>query len=116
LFPSPREPLCPLCLANQEEAYRNHWLEYAWRWVRQHDPNGFVQMPASRCLAAPPGEFAWYYAHTASPATPQGFDQEETIKSIWLSDKASDGITPVLNLLLGDQQEASCQMPVISNQ
>ncbi|MFZ5453806.1 MAG: hypothetical protein ACOZF2_18285 [Thermodesulfobacteriota bacterium] len=88
--------------AHQDEDYRNYWLAYAWRWVRQHDPNGFVQMPASRCLAAPPGEFAWYYAHTASPATPQGFNQEETIKSIWLLDKSADRITPALNLLLSN--------------
>jgi hypothetical protein len=88
--------------ANQEEAYRNYWLEYAWHWVRQHDPNGFLQMPASKCLAAPPNAFAWYYAHTASPATPQGFNQEETIKSIWLSDQPPVGITPALNLLLGN--------------
>jgi hypothetical protein len=69
--------------AHQDEAYRNQWLRYAWNWVREHDRNGFFQMPGSRVLHAPVGNQHWYYANTRSDAMPQGFGQEETIKAIW---------------------------------
>ncbi len=69
--------------AHQEEAYRNEWLHYAWDWVRKHDPNGYLQMPGSRILHAPVGDRSWYFAKTKSDVTPQGFNQEETIKQIW---------------------------------
>lgn len=69
--------------AHQSEAYRNEWLRYAWTWVREHDPNGHLQMPGSRVLAAPADGKRWYWAHTASGAMPDGFNQEETIKQIW---------------------------------
>ena len=69
--------------ANQPEQYRNQWLQYAWKWIRQHDPNGYLQMPGSRTLAAPAGNIHWYFANTKSPATPTGFNQEKTIKQIW---------------------------------
>jgi hypothetical protein len=69
--------------AHQDEAYRNQWLQYAWNWVREHDRNGFFQMPGSRVLHAPVGNQHWYYANTRSDAMPQGFGQEETIKAIW---------------------------------
>jgi len=69
--------------AHQSQAYRNHWLRYAWDWMRRHDPNGYLQMPGSRVLAAPVGEIRWYWANTESKAVPTGFGQEETIKRIW---------------------------------
>lgn len=69
--------------AHQPEEYRNRWLRYAWNWVREHDPNGYLQMPGSRCLHAPVGELYWYYANTRSEAVPDGFNQEQTIKVIW---------------------------------
>ena len=73
--------------AHQSEEYRNQWLRYAWDWVQQHDPNGYLQMPGSRTLAAPVGDVRWYFANTASPAVPTGFNQEETIRSIWAADR-----------------------------
>jgi hypothetical protein len=69
--------------AHQDEAYRKQWLRYAWDWVREHDPNGFFQMPGSRILHSPVNGEYWYYANTRSEAVPQGFGQEETIKAIW---------------------------------
>lgn len=69
--------------ARQPEAYRNEWLCYAWRWLRDNDPNGWLQMPGSRTLAAPVDGKHWYWANTRSKATPDGFNQEETIKAIW---------------------------------
>ncbi len=74
-------------LAHQSEAYRNQWLRYAWNWVREHDPNGYVQMPGSRVLAAPVSGKRWYWANTRSDAVPDGFSQEQTIKDIWDRDK-----------------------------
>lgn len=73
--------------AHQDEAYRNHWLRYAWTWIRQHDPNGYLQMPGSRVLAAPVGDVRWYWANSTSEAQPDGFNQEETIREIWAADK-----------------------------
>lgn len=73
--------------AHQDEAYRNEWLRYAWDWVRQTDPNGWLQMPAKRVLHDPVGVVGTYRAHTPSPANPHGFNQEETIKRIWQEDR-----------------------------
>lgn len=76
--------------AHQSETNRNEWLRYAWRWVREHDPNGYLQMPGSRTLAAPVrgknGNLHTYWANTLSRATPTGFNQEGTIKDIWTQD------------------------------
>ncbi len=69
--------------AHQPEAYRNEWLRYAWAWVREHDPNGYLQMPGSRTVADPVDGKHWYWANTPSAACPDGFNQEATIKAIW---------------------------------
>jgi hypothetical protein len=74
--------------AHQPESYRNEWLRYAWRWLREHDPNSWLEMPGSRTLHAPVGNQWWYWANTRSAATPEGFNQEETIKAIWAQDVA----------------------------
>jgi len=73
--------------ARQSGSYRNDWLRYAWKWVREHDANGFLQMPGSRCLAASPDRRRQYRANTASPACPDGFNQEQTIRAIWAADR-----------------------------
>jgi hypothetical protein len=69
--------------AHQCETERNTWLHYAWNWVREHDCNGFLEMPGMRGLADPVGEVHEYYANTRSAACPTGFNQEETIRAIW---------------------------------
>ncbi len=71
--------------AHQSEAERNAWLSYAWQWVKDHDANGFVEMPGMRGLADAVGEVHEYYANTRSAACPQGCNQEETILAIWNS-------------------------------
>jgi len=73
--------------AHQSETYRNEWLRYAWNWIREHDPNGYLQMPGSRTLADPVGDIHWYFANNASEAVPHGFNQEDTIKAIWNADR-----------------------------
>ena len=70
---------------NEQEQYRNYWLEYAWKWIRRTAPNGYLQMPGARILADPANETHWYWAHTPSQKVPKAFDQEETIKRIWSS-------------------------------
>ena len=59
---------------NQPESYRNEWLKYAYRWVRENDPNGYFQLPLRR-----------FQHYSASMAAPKGKRQEETIKKIWRS-------------------------------
>jgi len=79
--------------AQQPESDRNEWLRYARTWLREHDRNGFLEMPGGRMLTngpATPGEgggrINWYFANTKSPACPHGFSQEDTIKTIWRED------------------------------
>jgi len=68
----------------QSPEYRSEWLRYAWKWVGEHDPNGFLQMPGSRCLQPPR---KWFFAAAKSPAIPDGIDLEGTIKQIWDEDQ-----------------------------
>ena len=68
--------------AHQPEDYRNEWLRYASKWVRENDPNGFFQMPGSRILHDPVGNRHWYYANMTSTFS-EGFNQEDTIKAVW---------------------------------
>ena len=53
----------------------------------------FLQMPGSRCLAAPVTDkdgkkISWYFANRPSKAVPTGFNQEDTIKAIWAEDRS----------------------------
>jgi hypothetical protein len=72
--------------AEQPEQYRNDWLRYGYDWVRKTDPNAHFQMPGSRTLRSPLDGKRWYYANNPSPATPEGFNQEEAIREIWAAD------------------------------
>jgi hypothetical protein len=73
--------------AHLSESDRNAWLRYAWNWVREQDRNGWLQMPGSRTLCAPANGLRWYWANPKSTAVPDGFNQEETIKSIWAASR-----------------------------
>ena len=72
--------------AHQSREYRSNWLSYAWNWVRQTDPNGFLQMPGSRTLRSPRDNLRWYYANEASAAVPEGFGDEPAIRAVWQDD------------------------------
>ncbi|MCL4177637.1 MAG: hypothetical protein KJ072_07795, partial [Verrucomicrobia bacterium] len=80
--------------AHQDAPCRAAWLHYAWDWVRTHDTNGYLQMPGSRTLASPAGAKHWYYANRPSPAVPEGFGDEETIRDIWATDTARRASAP----------------------
>jgi hypothetical protein len=63
---------------------RAAWLKYAWDWVRQTDPNGFLQMPGSRTATSP--DIRWYFASNPSPAVPTGLGDEAAIQTIWAAE------------------------------
>lgn len=67
----------------QPEAYRNEWLEYAYKWVRDTDPNGYFQLPLRR-----------FEHYTASMNSPKGMRQEETIKTIWAASDKRQSVSP----------------------
>ena len=69
---------------------RNQWLRYAWSWVREHDRDGYVQMPGARCLSGAADGQRWYRVNNRSPAAADGFGQEDTIRAIWSADTGSD--------------------------
>ena len=69
--------------AKQPEDYRNQWLEYAWKWVKAHDPNGHVEMPGIRWICCPNQTQNVYRANTRSEDSPFEYNQEETIRRIW---------------------------------
>jgi hypothetical protein len=72
--------------ALQPKDYRAQWLRYAWDWVREHDPNGFLQMPGSRTARSRAEGLNWYFANNPSAATPEGRGDEEAIRAIWAAD------------------------------
>lgn len=74
--------------AHQSKQYRADWLRYAWNWVRQTDPNGYLEMPGSRTMRSPLDHHSWYYANIPSSAVPDGLGDEEAIRAIWAASRA----------------------------
>jgi hypothetical protein len=62
---------------------RGAWLRYASKWVRDNDPDGYLQMPGSRTLAVPVEGKNWYWASNPGPGCPTGFGDEDAIREIW---------------------------------
>lgn len=75
--------------AHQPPSERDHFLQYAHRWLRLQDPSGHFQMPARRTLhhAGPTGPdgapLPDYHANMPSSSCPFGFGQENAIERIW---------------------------------
>ena len=70
--------------SQQSEDYRRQWLIYACDWVREHDKNGFLQMPVSRIISLCDGKGRGKYrGNTNSENNPDGLNVEETIKELW---------------------------------
>jgi hypothetical protein len=78
--------------SQQPEDARNGWLRYAWKWVRERDPDAYVEMPGMRVISAAADGKRWYDVNQPSTATPNGFGQEETIRAIWLADTNSAAV------------------------
>jgi hypothetical protein len=71
------------------EKERNDWLRYAWKWVKETDSNGHLEMPGSRVLSpGTPDGPRWYWASTRGDACPNGFNTETAIKEIWEKDES----------------------------
>ncbi len=66
------------------EQERNEWLRYAWKWLRDTDPIGHLEMHGSRILRPGSRELPqWYWANARSEACPVGFNTEATIRELW---------------------------------
>ncbi|MBI1373988.1 MAG: hypothetical protein GC159_14795 [Phycisphaera sp.] len=76
--------------AHLDAASRDDWLRYAYGWIAANAPNGHLQMPTRRMLAAPTkGGTRMYQANARSAACPRGFGVEATIRAIWRGPDAS---------------------------
>ena len=69
--------------SRQPEEYRNEFLKYAYKWVKETDSNGFLQMPGCRMITTPNESNGSYRVNTRSEACPIGYSQEEIIKELW---------------------------------
>ena len=73
-------------LLNEED--RNAWLKYAYHWLRETDPNGFLQMPIGRVVTLPNREGgqrirARFRANPPSETIPDGKNLEGVIRELW---------------------------------
>ena len=67
---------------------RAAWLKYAYDWLRETDPSGFLQMPAGRLVTLPTPEGgsrvrARFRANPPSETIPDGKGLEDVIKELW---------------------------------
>lgn len=70
--------------AHQSKSYRTQWLGYAYDWIKHTDPNGHLEMPGGRQTTSPIDHKKWYYANRPGTAVPDGQDDEDTIREIWV--------------------------------
>jgi alpha-L-fucosidase len=63
------------------------WLEYAYNWVKEKDPNGYLQVPVSRNVVDGENPVHKYKANIKSKYCPTGTGLEEEIKEIWYSEQ-----------------------------
>jgi hypothetical protein len=59
------------------------WLEYAYRWIKQHDLLGHLQMPVTRVVVDGESERHKYKANIPGNGCKQGTGLEEKIKELW---------------------------------
>jgi hypothetical protein len=69
--------------SQQGKDERDAWLRYAWNWVRENDPNGYLEMPGYRMISGAPDGKRIYRANNPGDASPEGCGQEDTIREIW---------------------------------
>jgi hypothetical protein len=72
--------------AHRPKEYRARWLQYAWDWLRETDPNAHLEMPGSRTASS--SDNHWYFANDPSPAVPNGMGDEAAIRAVWSADSA----------------------------
>ena len=81
--------------ATLPETERNRWLAYAWQWIWENAPSGYLEMPGRRPAQTPvwaPTNWS-YILNTPSEACPEGFGQEETVKALWADPRYADNST-----------------------
>ena len=54
--------------------------------MREHDADGYVEMPGMRVISGATDGKRWYEVNQPGAATPTGFGQEQTIRAIWAAD------------------------------
>lgn len=71
--------------AHCPDAYRGEWLTYAVNWLKENDPDGYVQMPLKIPTEDryPNGLRVWYRANNLSTGCPLGFSDEDAILKAW---------------------------------
>lgn len=67
----------------KSEAEQKKWLRYAYNWIRETDPKGYLQMPVCRVLTNGIENGYKYKANIKSDACPKGTGLELEIKEIW---------------------------------
>ncbi len=59
------------------------WLLYAYQWIRDQDPNGFLQMPMARVITLETGERYKYKANRKTEEYQEGSGLEQVIQRLW---------------------------------
>jgi hypothetical protein len=78
--------------AHQDKKYREDWLRYAYNWLKETDPNGFLEMPGGRQTTSPLDKKRWYAANNKSEAVPDGHGDEDTIRDIWANGRTANRV------------------------
>ena len=76
---------------NQPDDYRADWLGYAYRWVREHDPDGHFMMPGVRVAShfdtATDTRDGFMYFNYDRACDPRGTGDENAIREIFIRDR-----------------------------
>jgi hypothetical protein len=75
--------------ARQDKKYREDWLHYAYTFIKDTDPNGFLEMPGGRQTSSIPNT-RWYAANNPGPSIPDGFGDEDVIRDIWKNGRTAN--------------------------
>lgn len=59
------------------------WLEYAWNWIRTHDPAGHLEMPGARVITTGEGPVFMGRAVAPSDSIPHGMDIEGKVTELF---------------------------------
>ncbi len=70
-------------LYSQPVEYQRGFLEYAFNYMKDTDPTGYIQMPGARICQVSSSRREEYHCNTRSEASPDGQSTEETIKRLW---------------------------------
>lgn len=84
--------------ANLKPRARDKFLRYAYDWIWNNSPGGYLQMPGRRPAQFPVNRprQSLYVMNTKSAACPVGEGQEETVKGIWADERYADVLAPRL--------------------